>query len=483
MLDNRLKLCAEMVKGNGIVCDVGTDHAYLASELILSGKCEKVIASDVSIGPLQAAQKTIEKNEIGDKVQIIESDGLENIPLEGVSDIVIAGMGGETILEILHKCTDLIESKIRLILQPMTKSEVLRKWLYDSNFAITSEKIAEDGDKLYVVMCAEWSGQFQRLTETESLAGFFDEDDPLAKKYRNNEVSRLKKISSALENGGMYSEAVHLSALAYKLDNGIGKVPVNEVYNYLNSVYPVDVQESWDNSGLLVENYEMECSKVMLTLDITVPSIYEAECKGAELMISHHPVIFEPLKKIKRKSPVFRLIYSDIAAICMHTNLDIAKGGTNGVILKKLSERFEFEKEPQFLEDCGKGNNLGWICELKENVEPEKFGQVLKDIFGCPYVRMNRFGTSRIKRFAFCSGSGSSMLELAISKKCDAFITGDVKHNIWIDANNCHITLFDCGHFNTENIVLEELRCVIEKEFPQIEVIVGETSIEPAVYL
>lgn len=74
----------------------------------------------------------------------------------------------------------------------------------------------------------------------------------------------------------------------------------------------------------------MECSKVMLTLDITIPSIYEAECKGAELMISHHPVIFHPLKRIRRKSPVFRLIYSDIAAICMHTNLDIAKGGTNG---------------------------------------------------------------------------------------------------------------------------------------------------------
>ncbi len=483
MLDNRLKLCAEMVKGDGIVCDVGTDHAYLATELILSGKCEKVIASDVSEGPLRAAQKTVEKNKIEDKVDIVESDGLENISLEGVSDIVIAGMGGETILEILHKCTALTESKIRLILQPMTKSEVLRKWLYDSNFAITSERIAEDGDKLYVVMCAEWSGQFQRLTETEALAGFFDENDPLAQKYRNNEVSRLKKISSALENGGMYSEAVHFSALAHKLAKGIGKVEINDVYNYLNSIYPVNAQESWDNSGFLVENYEMECSKVMLTLDITVPSIYEAECKGAELMISHHPVIFKPLKKIDHKSPVFRLIYSDIAAICMHTNLDIAKGGTNGVILKKLSEHFEFDSEPEYLENCGNGNNLGWICELKENIEPEKFGQVLKDIFGCSYIRMNRFGTSKIKRFAFCSGSGGSMLDLAISKKCDAFITGDVKHDVWIDANNRHITLYDCGHFHTENIVLEELRCVIEKEFPQLEVIVGETSIEPAIYL
>ena len=483
MLDNRLKMCAEMVSGKGIACDIGTDHAYLAAELIQSGKCEKVIASDIKVGPLGAAQRTVEKYNITDKVEIVRSDGLENIPLDGVSDIVIAGMGGETIVEILHKCDKLAESEIRLILQPMTKSEVLRKWLYDSNFAITEEKIVEDGEKLYVVMCAEWSGQFQRLTETEALMGFFSNDDPLAKKYRSNEVSRLRKVSTALEKGGMRVESVHFSALAYKLENGIDKVKIDDIYNYLNEVYPVDVQEKWDNSGMLVENYDMECSKILLALDITIPSIYEAECKGAELMISHHPVIFNPLKKITRKSPVFRLIYSDIAAICMHTNLDIAKGGTNGVILKKLSEHYEFENEPEFFEDCGNGGNLGWICELKEQIDVGKFGLLLKDIFNCQHIRMNRYGHHKIKRFAFCSGSGGSMLDLAISKKCDAFITGDVKHDVWIDANNRHITLFDCGHFSTENIVLDEIRCVIEEKFPQLEVIVGETSLDPVVYL
>ncbi|MDE5582635.1 MAG: tRNA (adenine(22)-N(1))-methyltransferase TrmK, partial [Ruminococcus sp.] len=280
MLDNRLKMCAEMVSGNGIVCDVGTDHAYLAVELIQSGKCQKVIASDVKIGPLGSAQRTIEKYEISDKVKLIRSDGLESIPLDEVSDIVIAGMGGETIVEILHNCERLAESKIRLILQPMTKAEVLRKWLYDSNFTITSEKIVEESEKLYVVMCAEWSGQFQRLTDTEAIAGFADISEPLTKKYRSNEASRLRKVGTALEKGGMKAEAVHFSALAYKLENGIDKVKIDDVYSYLNEIYPVDVQEKWDNSGLIVENYDMYCSKVMLTLDITIPSIYEAECKG-----------------------------------------------------------------------------------------------------------------------------------------------------------------------------------------------------------
>ena len=75
------------------------------------------------------------------------------------------------------------------------------------------------------------------------------------------------------------------------------------------------------------------------------------------------------------------------------------------------------------------------------------------------------------------------MLDLAISKKCDTFITGDVKHDVWIDANNRHMTLFDCGHFHTENLVLEELRCTIEEKFPQIEVILAETSVDPVIYL
>ena len=101
MLDNRLTACAELVGGEGIVCDVGTDHAYLAAELINSGKCSKVIASDINEGPLDSARKTVEKYGITDKVELVLSDGLKNVSLDGVSDIVIAGMGGETIAAII----------------------------------------------------------------------------------------------------------------------------------------------------------------------------------------------------------------------------------------------------------------------------------------------------------------------------------------------------------------------------------------------
>ena len=82
-----------------------------------------------------------------------------------------------------------------------------------------------------------------------------------------------------------------------------------------------------------------------------------------------------------------------------------------------------------------------------------------------------------------CSGSGGSMLKTALEKECDAFVTGDIKHDVWISANNNNLTLFDCGHFHTENLVLEHLKDVIEANFPFIETIIAETSVDPVKYI
>lgn len=482
MLDNRLTLCAELVGGEGIVCDVGTDHAYLAAELINSGKCQKVIASDINEGPLKSARKTVEKYNIADKVDLVLSDGLENVPLDGVSDIVIAGMGGETIADIIGESGIDAEYDIKFILQPMTKPEVLRKKLYEYQFEIVKEVLAEDGDKLYVVMVAKPSSEWQQLTETEAIYGFFEPDDPLADKYRHGEAERLQMISENLEAAGKYNDAQHFRSMSYRMDYGTDIVKIQDIYNYLNEVYPFNTQEKWDNSGLLVENYDMECRRVLLTLDITNTVINEAAEKCSKLIISHHPVIFEPLKKIDRYSPVYKLIDNGIAAICMHTNLDIAQGGTNGVILRKFAEKFELACDPEPFEEYEDGQFLGWIVTLKERVSAGGFGESMKDIFGCEYVRMSRRSMS-VSRIAICSGSGGSMLKLAISKNCDALVTGDVKHDVWISAENNAFTIFDCGHFHTENIVLLELRRVLEAKFPQLDIEVAAGSIDPCKYV
>ena len=481
MLDNRLKMCAEMVSGKGIAVDVGTDHGHLAAELVMSGKCSKVIASDVNEKPLGSARNTIEKNGISDKVELVLSDGLENIDIDGVTDIIIAGMGGETIAKILTAPIAARGEERRFILQPMTKAEILRRELYRLGYRITEEKAVEDGDKLYVVMCAVEDTRCELLTEFKSLYGFFEEDDVVGRKYRKCESNRLKLISENLEKSGHHEDAIHYSALAYKMVNGVSKVSFDDIYNYLDAAYPIVLQESWDNSGYLVESRRSDCDTVLLSLDITKDSVNEAYKKRAGLVISHHPVIFDPLKMVNSYTPVSELIYNDIAAICMHTNVDIAKCGTNGVILKKLQSKCEIVSVEPF-EELGGGNNLGWIIELKNAVVNREFGEILKGIFECKYVRMTS-ETHSVKRIAFCSGSGGSMLGLAVKKGCDALLTGDVKHDVWIDSLNKGFTVYDCGHFHTENPVLWEFRRALESKFPQLDVEIAENSTDPCDYI
>ena len=101
-IDNRLRVCSEMVNGSGIVCDVGTDHAYLPAYLIENKICDYALASDINDGPLSFAEQTVKKYKFEDRIKLVKSDGLDKIPSENVSDIIIAGMGGETIVSILE---------------------------------------------------------------------------------------------------------------------------------------------------------------------------------------------------------------------------------------------------------------------------------------------------------------------------------------------------------------------------------------------
>ncbi|MDE6599627.1 MAG: class I SAM-dependent methyltransferase, partial [Oscillospiraceae bacterium] len=133
MLDKRLRLCADMVRGKR-VCDVGTDHAYLAAELLSEGRCETAVAADINEKPLAAARLTLEKAGVLDRAELILSDGLENIPESGITDIVIAGMGGELIAAILSRC-GWLDGK-NLILQPMSRADFLIKWLCENGFEI-----------------------------------------------------------------------------------------------------------------------------------------------------------------------------------------------------------------------------------------------------------------------------------------------------------------------------------------------------------
>lgn len=175
-LPNRLKTAAELCRRGKIAADVGCDHAQLACYLA-QNISRRVLASDVRDGPLEAARRTV--SECGaDNVQILKSDGLEKIDF--ADDVIICGMGGELIFEIIAGCRFLSENT-RFILQPMTKAEVLRRLLYKNGFEILEERSVWDSGRIYSVMLAAFTGIKREIDEVFALTGKITDGNHLEK--------------------------------------------------------------------------------------------------------------------------------------------------------------------------------------------------------------------------------------------------------------------------------------------------------------
>jgi len=192
MLNQRLLACANFVRQNAHVCDVGTDHAQLPVYLIEKGIAETAIASDIVPKPLQSAERTISAHGLGGIIHTILSDGLKQVPPEGLTDIVIAGMGGETIIHILENCPFPLED-MQLIFQPMTKAETLREWLYLNGFDIAQETFVKDGKFIYVIMCARKTGVVHAPSVKECWFGKADFSTEEGYAYIVRQSERLRK--------------------------------------------------------------------------------------------------------------------------------------------------------------------------------------------------------------------------------------------------------------------------------------------------
>ncbi|MBR7185524.1 MAG: SAM-dependent methyltransferase [Clostridia bacterium] len=170
-LDARLRTAFDFVRPGAIVADIGTDHAYLPAALILEGRALSAIAADVNAGPLVHAAETVKKYGLTDRVQLRETDGLHGLEEEGLTDILIFGMGGELIVRILNEAPFTRNSAIRLILQPMTKCAELRRWLTANGFSICGEQMSQAAGKIYQTICAEYSAKPTALSPLEEEFG------------------------------------------------------------------------------------------------------------------------------------------------------------------------------------------------------------------------------------------------------------------------------------------------------------------------
>lgn len=230
---------------------------------------------------------------------------------------------------------------------------------------------------------------------------------------------------------------------------------VSDFYEYLNKLAPFNTQEDWDNSGMLVGDMNAEVKKAVVVLDITHEAIRQAVELGANLIISHHPVIFGSINSVVKGSLAYELVANGISALCCHTPLDIAQGGTNDVLAEILGFKVTVGENP-----------ILRFAEIDET-NAEELANRIKNQLNTT-VRYADAGR-QIKKVAICTGSGCSLMEDA--GEIDAFITGDAGHHDFIDAVQSGITLIAAGHFETEYPVVPVLKSKLQKNFPDAEII------------
>ena len=244
---------------------------------------------------------------------------------------------------------------------------------------------------------------------------------------------------------------------------------LKEIYGYLKELAPLELAEDWDNPGLLVD-CGRPVGRVLTCLDITGPVVREAQEKGCDLVVSHHPVIFRPLKALQEGQVPCLLLKAGISAICMHTNLDAAPGGVNDTLAQWMGL---WEVEP-FAEGMGR---IGWIEEMSAHQLAQETARIL-------HARVQwADGGKPIRRLALITGSGGSMLEDAIRAGADALLTGEASHHAALAALAAGVTLVAAGHYATEFPVAQTLATRLGDRFRDLEVLVSETDRDPYHYL
>lgn len=255
---------------------------------------------------------------------------------------------------------------------------------------------------------------------------------------------------------------------------------VQQVYEAMQHIAPLELAEHWDNPGLLVD-----CGgpvhRVLVALDITPEVVAEAASRQCEVIVSHHPVIFDPLKKIGPQDVAFRLVQAGISAVCMHTNLDAAEGGVNEV----LAGIFGMQDWEGFADGCGRVGEVDPITvpELARKAQAVLGGRCNRPRSG-PAVQVKFADTGRtVRRLAVISGAGGSMFEDALAVGADCLLTGEANHHAAIDAVRLGLSLVAAGHYATEFPVCAAIADRLRTAFPELEVRVSGENRDPFTYI
>lgn len=246
----------------------------------------------------------------------------------------------------------------------------------------------------------------------------------------------------------------------------------DEVLRMLEELSPLSYAESWDNPGLLAGRYDKEIKKIYIALDATTEVIEDAKRCGADLLVTHHPLIFKGIRRVNSEDYIGRriltLLQADMCYYAMHTNFDVmgmADAAAQRLLLTQTRVLdITYEKD-------GVAEGIGRIGVLRQPMTLDACAQFVKQVFGIEWVKVFGEEDRQIKSVAICPGSGKSMIGAALSGKVDVLITGDIDHHDGIDALERGMAVIDAGHFGLEQIFVPYMADYIQKQTDEMEVV------------
>lgn len=229
---------------------------------------------------------------------------------------------------------------------------------------------------------------------------------------------------------------------------------VHEIADLIENAAPSELAYPWDNVGILCGDNDKEVKKALVTLDVNEYTVNEAVSEKCDMIISHHPILLNGIKRINYSTSEGRmiktLIKNDIAVFAAHTNMDTAENGINSA----LAELFSLQNI-KILEKNGENTGLGRYGDLIKSVTLKEFAQTVKTYLNTPFVRVSGNLDKIIKTVAVASGSCSDIIPEALKKGCDVIITADMKYHNTIENVESGIAVIDAGHYPTEIIVMD----------------------------
>ncbi len=257
---------------------------------------------------------------------------------------------------------------------------------------------------------------------------------------------------------------------------------IRDIIQHLESFAPPQYQEDYDNSGLILGDYNAECTGVLVSLDCTEELIPEAFEKNCNLIVSHHPLIFHPLRNIKSDDVIGKAliaaIKNDITIYAIHTNLDNVTGGVNARIADKIgliNRRILVPKT----EDGGVGSGL--IGDLKNQVSGKHLLELLKASFKIPVIRHSPLTGQPVSRLALCGGAGSFLISNALQQAADWFVSSDIRYHEFFGGEG-KMVIADIGHYESEQFTMDLILDIILEKFPNFAVLKSGKVTNPVNY-